>query len=280
MSFAVTEPDAGSDLQNIFTTAKKSSDGKHYIVNGEKKWITNGMNSDYITTLVRTGGKGGYGTSMLLIPVTEGVSCRPISLGLDDGGTTAYITFEDVKVPVENLIGVEGQGFKYTISNFLHERMLVAFQALSFSRICLRETMTWCKKREAFGAPLIKQPVVRYKFAKMASEVESLQTWTEQMCYEGMVLGHERGTIVLGGTTALLKAKAGATIKYVADECQKLFGGLGMTKTGQGALVEAIVRRVPILVIPGGSEDVMLDLGTRQALKLSEIDTKARQSRL
>ncbi len=109
---AITEPDAGSDVANLTCEAKLSEDGKHYIVNGEKKWITNGIWSDYFTTAVRTGGPGMNGVSLLLIERSEGVSTRKMDCqGVWSSGTT-YVTFEDVKVPVENLIGKENQGFK------------------------------------------------------------------------------------------------------------------------------------------------------------------------
>jgi alkylation response protein AidB-like acyl-CoA dehydrogenase len=108
---AVTEPYAGSDVANIQTTAKKTADGKHYIVNGEKKWITNGIWADFFTVAVRTGGSGMGGISLLLIErgfggvKTTQMACQ----GVWASGTT-YVTFEDVKVPVENLIGKENEG--------------------------------------------------------------------------------------------------------------------------------------------------------------------------
>lgn len=110
---AITEPDAGSDVGNLTCEAKLTPDGKHYIVNGEKKWITNGVMSDYFTTAVRTGGPGMNGVSVLLIERSMGgVSTRRMDCqGVWSSGTT-YVTFEDVKVPVENLIGKENKGFK------------------------------------------------------------------------------------------------------------------------------------------------------------------------
>jgi alkylation response protein AidB-like acyl-CoA dehydrogenase len=110
---AITEPDAGSDVANITCEAKLTPDGKHYIVNGEKKWITNGIWADYFTTAVRTGGPGMNGISVLVIEREHGgVSTRRMDCqGVWSSGTT-YVTFEDVKVPVENLLGKENQGFK------------------------------------------------------------------------------------------------------------------------------------------------------------------------
>jgi alkylation response protein AidB-like acyl-CoA dehydrogenase len=118
---AITEPTAGSDVANLKCTAKKTADGKHYIVNGEKKWITNGVFADYFTTAVRTGGPGMGGVSMLLIERSAGVKTTQMKcMGVWPSGTT-YVTFEDVLVPVENLIGKENEGFKYIMYNFNHE---------------------------------------------------------------------------------------------------------------------------------------------------------------
>jgi alkylation response protein AidB-like acyl-CoA dehydrogenase len=242
-------------------------------------------------TLVRTGKAGRAGLTLLLIPKTEAVGVTRMELGLDGQETTAYVTFDDVVVPVSHRIGEEGQGFLYTVANFNHERLLVAFQALSLCRVCLRETIIWAEKRAAFGRKLIEQPVVRSKLANLGRTVESLQAWTEQITYEMEVAKVSGETKTLGGVSALLKVTSGRTVKYVADECQKIFGGAGMTKTGQGRLVEAITRRAPLLIIPGlqsfifflkfpyllttlvtgGAEDVMLDLGAREALKLSHL---------
>lgn len=110
---AITEPDAGSDVANLTCEAKLSEDGKHYIVNGEKKWITNGIWCDYFTTAVRTGGPGMNGVSLLLIERAHGgVNTRRMDCqGVWSSGTT-YISFEDTKVPVENLLGKENKGFR------------------------------------------------------------------------------------------------------------------------------------------------------------------------
>ncbi|KAF1813436.1 acyl-CoA dehydrogenase-like protein [Eremomyces bilateralis CBS 781.70] len=267
---AITEPSAGSDVRNISTTAEKTADGKHYIVNGEKKWITNGMYSDYFMTAVRTGGPGAEGISMLLIPRMEGIRTRPVSIGAGKLSATTFVTFEDVKVPARYLVGEEGKGFRYTLSNFNHERLWIVFQGLRGSRTCIEDAMAWAMKREAFGMTLIEQPVVRHKFGQMARQIDSLQSWTEQVIYELDQLSDAEGSRLLGGVTALLKVQGGIVGKFVADECVKLMGGLGLTTTGQGARIEATYRSIPSLIVPGGSEDVMIDLGVREALKLSQ----------
>jgi len=250
---AITEPSAGSDVRNITTTAEKTPDGKRYIVNGEKKWITNGIYSDYFCTAVRTGGPGAEGISFLLIDRhLPGINCRKIEIGAGKLSATTYITFEDVEVPAEYLIGHEGGGFKFIMSNFNHERIWIVYQALRMARICLEDAFGWAMKREVFGQTLITQPVVRHKLGICGKKVDALQAWTEQIVYELDNLSEAEGNRLLGGTTALLKVEAGMVAKYVADECVKIMGGLGLTKTGQGARIEAISRGVIGLIVPGG----------------------------
>lgn len=273
---AITEPSAGSDVRNITTTAEKTADGKHYIVNGEKKWITNGMFSDYFMTTVRTGGEGAEGISMLLIPRSDGLRTRPVPVMAGPLSATTFVTFEDVKVPAQYLIGAEGAGFMQTMTNFNHERLWIAFQALRSSRIAIHDAFQWALKREAFGKTLIEQPVVRYKFGNMGRQIDALQAWTEQIVYELEQLSDKDGSRLLGGTTALLKVESGLVGKYVAEECLKIMGGLGLTKTGQGSRIEAFYRTMPSFVVPGGSEDVLIDLGVREALKLHKQAEKAR----
>ena len=253
ISLAITEPSAGSDVRNITTTAEKTPDGKHYIVNGEKKWITNGIFSDYFCLAARTGAVGAEGLSFLLVDRhLPGIECRKIEIGAGKLSATTYITFEDVKVPVDHLIGNEGGGFKFIMSNFNHERLWIVFQALRGARICLEDAFTWALKREVFGQTLITQPVVRHKLGICGKKVEALQAWTEQIVYELDHMDEKDGNRLLGGTTALLKVEGGMVGKYVADECVKIMGGLGLTKTGQGARIEAISRGVIGLIVPGG----------------------------
>ncbi|EEH37014.2 hypothetical protein PAAG_07432 [Paracoccidioides lutzii Pb01] len=221
---------------------------------------------------VRTGGPGAEGVSFLLIPRSEGIRTRKIEIGADGLSATTYVTFEDVKVPVEYLVGSEGQGFRYVMSNFNHERLWIAFQTIRSSRICLQDAMAWATKREAFGMKLIEQPVVRHKFGSMAKEVEALHAWTEQIIYELDHMSFKDGNRQLGGVTALLKVKGGQMVKFVADNCVQIMGGLGLTKTGQGSRIESISRATHSWIVPGGSEDVLIDLGVREALKLAGIN--------
>lgn len=130
-------------------------------------------------------------------------------------------------------------------------------------------------KREAFGKPLIDQPVVRHRLAKCGAEVEALDAWVQQFVYQVTNLKKEVADVELGGLTAMCKAKSGMVLEQVASTATILFGGNGMTRSGMGELVEKIYREVPGSRIPGGSEDVLLDLGVRQLLKNFKAKTKA-----
>ena len=267
---AITEPYAGSDVANIQCQAKKTADGKHYIVNGEKKWITNGVFADFFTVAVRTGGKGMGGISLLLIERSEGVTTKQMKCqGVWSSGTT-YITFEDVRVPVENLIGKENEGFKYIMYNFNHERWGICVQASRFARVCLEEAMRYSFKRRTFGKLLIEHPVIRLKLAHMARQVEATHALLESITYQMTVMSYQEQSRTLGGPIALLKAQCTTVFEYCAREASQIFGGLSYTRGGQGEKVERLYREVRAYAIPAGSEEIMLDLGIRQATKSYE----------
>ncbi|KAI0165577.1 short-chain specific acyl-CoA dehydrogenase mitochondrial precursor [Xylariaceae sp. FL1272] len=274
---AITEPDAGSDVANITTTAVKSSCGKFYILNGTKKWITNGVWTDWASMAVRTGGPGQGGLSMLVVPLKDhpGVTMRRLKVGGQISAGTTFIELDDVKVPVENLIGVEGMGMKYVMTNFNHERLSIAVGVTRAARVALSTTFEYVMKREAFGKPLMDQPVVRHRLAKAGALLESQWAWVEQFAFQMTRMTKDDADRELGGMTGLLKAQAGIVLKECADTAVLLFGGNGYTRSGQGELIEMLYREVPGARIPGGSEDVLLDLAIRQLVKLYQAKTKA-----
>ncbi|KUJ10845.1 putative acyl-CoA dehydrogenase [Mollisia scopiformis] len=271
---AITEPDAGSDVANLGCEAVLSEDGKHYIVNGEKKWITNGVWCDYFTTAVRTGTKesGMNGVSVLLIERSMGgVSTRKMDCqGVWSSGTT-YITFEDVKVPVENLIGKENQGFKVIMTNFNHERIGIIIQCLRFSRVCYEESIKYAHKRRTFGKKLIEHPVIRLKLAHMARQIEASYSWLESLIHQISHMPEQLAMLRLGGPIAGLKAQATVTFEFCAREASQIFGGLSYSRGGQGGKVERLYRDVRAYAIPGGSEEIMLDLSIRQSLRVGKV---------
>lgn len=267
----ITEPDAGSDVANIKTTAKLSADGTHYVVNGNKKWITNGIWADYFSVAVRTGGPGMNGISMLLLEKTmPGLSVRKIETqGMKCSGS-AYITFDNVKVPVENLIGKENKGFRVIMDNFNHERIGIIVQATRFSRVLYEEAIKHAHRRETFGQKLIEHAVIRNKLANMAARIEGCSAWLESIVYQTKLMGSKEASLRLGGAIAGLKALSTQTMELCAREASQIFGGLAYTRGGQGGKVERLYREVRAFAIPGGSEEIMLDLSIRQALKVHQ----------
>jgi alkylation response protein AidB-like acyl-CoA dehydrogenase len=246
LCIAITEPGAGSDVANIQTTATKSRDGKHYIVNGSKKWITNAIWSEYATMAVRTGGAGPSGLSLLFVPLKghPGVTMRRLKVGGQVTGGTTFIELDDVQVPTENLIGKEGMGMKYIMTNFNHERLGIAIGATRQARVALGAAFAYVMKREAFGKPLIEQPVVRHRLAKAGALLESQWAWVEQFVYQMTKLSRSEADTELGGLTALCKAQSGIVINECAQCAVLLFGGNGYTRTGQGEIAERIYREV------------------------------------
>ncbi|ATY59875.1 acyl-CoA dehydrogenase [Cordyceps militaris CM01] len=273
---AITEPDAGSDVANITTTAKKTPDGKHYIVNGQKKWITNGIWSDYATMAVRTGDEGAGGLSLLLVPLKghPGVEMRRLKVGGQISAGTTFIDMDEVKVPVENLIGQEGLGMTYIMTNFNHERMSICMGVVRQCRVALSTAFEYVMKREAFGKTLIDNAVVRHRLAGAGSQLEAYAAWVDQLVYQMGNMSKAESDLRLGGAIAMAKALGGRVFDEVASCSVLLFGGNGYTRSGQGEIVEKIYREVPGMRIPGGSEDVLLDLGIRQLLKIYQLQTQ------
>ncbi|KAJ5222450.1 uncharacterized protein N7469_008690 [Penicillium citrinum] len=269
---AITEPDGGSDVASLGCEAKLSEDGKHYIVNGEKKWITNGIWADYFTTAVRTGKPGMNGLSVLLIErEAGGVSTRRMDCqGVLSSGTT-YVTFEDVKVPVENLIGKENQGFKVIMTNFNHERIGIVIQCVRFSRVCYEEAMKYAHKRKTFGKRLIDHAVIRMKLAHMARQIEATYNWLENIIFQCQSMEETEAMLKLGGAIAGLKAQSTQTFEFCAREASQIFGGLSYSRGGQGGKIERLYRDVRAYAIPGGSEEIMLDLSMRQSLRVHQM---------
>eukprot|EP00455_Lapot_gusevi_P041975 TRINITY_DN492_c0_g1_i2.p2 TRINITY_DN492_c0_g1~~TRINITY_DN492_c0_g1_i2.p2 ORF type:complete len:445 (+),score=194.37 TRINITY_DN492_c0_g1_i2:104-1438(+) len=277
---AITEPTAGSDVAQIKCSAKLTEDGKHYVVNGIKKWITNGVFADYFTVAVRTGPEdsGMLGISLLLIEKTmKGVTARPMKCSGVWPSGTSLVTFDNVLVPVGNLIGEENMGFKYIMFNFNHERFSLAVQATRFARVCLEEAMQHAQRRQTFGKKLIDHPVIRNKLAHMARQVESTQAYLESIAFQMTRMSKREAMIKLGGPIALLKAQSTQTFELCAREAAQILGGIAYTRGGLGEKVERLYREVRAFAIPGGSEEIMLDLGIRQSIKtITDLKKKSK----
>ena len=170
----ITEPGAGSDVANLACTAEDKGD--HFLVNGNKKWITNGIYADYFTVAVRTGppGSAHKGLSMLLIErnSSPGITTSKMDcMGVWPSGTT-YIEFDNVKVPKKNVVGRVGDGFKQIMYNFNHERWLLAAQAARMARTCVEESIAFARSRRTFGKFLIEHQAIQHKIGEMARQCE------------------------------------------------------------------------------------------------------------
>ncbi|KAF2399883.1 acyl-CoA dehydrogenase family protein [Trichodelitschia bisporula] len=260
---AISEAFAGSDVAGIRTTAEKTPDGQHYIINGTKKWITNGMFADYFVTACRT--KKGF--SVILVPRGEGVETSHIKTSYSPCAGTAFVEYNNVKVPVSYLMGEEDQGFKVIMSNFNHERFGMCCGSIRKARTIVEECLKWSNQRMIFGKRLIDQPVIRQKLAKMMSHVEANQAWLESLAYQMNQLSYKDQNKLMGGPLALLKSFATRSAHEIADDAVNIFGGRGITQTGMGRIIEMYNRTYKFDAILGGAEEVLADLGVRQALK-------------
>ncbi|KAK6220703.1 hypothetical protein LQW54_001894 [Pestalotiopsis sp. IQ-011] len=272
----VTEPEAGSDVAGIATTAERR--GNHYVVNGFKKWITNGIFADYCTAAVRTGGPGSKGVSALIIPLgTKGVNLRKLdNSGVNASGST-FIEFDDVEVPVENLLGRESEGFKIIMSNFNHERLWLACTSLRMARVCADDAWTHAMLRETFGKKLIENQAIRSKIALFGRSINSAHAWMEQIVYlieQGKTSGKDP---LIAGPIAGLKVLAAQVLEKVNREAQQVLGGLGYSKEGRGARIEQISRDVRVMAVGGGSEEILVDLAVSQDLKtVQQLEPRSR----
>jgi acyl-CoA dehydrogenase len=255
ISLGITEPGGGSDVAQLATTAVR--DGDHYIVNGSKTFISGGMRANWVSTAVRTGGEGAKGVSMLLIP-TDAEGFSRTLLDKKQGwwaSDTATLYFDNVRVPVANLIGEENKGFLVIMTNFNSERMGMAASMEALGRVCLEEAVQWAQQRKTFGKRLADHQVIRHKIAQMKQKLNATQAYI-RVCYEAIEAGNANP-----GDIALLKVQASETMEFCAREAMQILGGIGYMR---GNRVERIYREVRVNAIGGGSEEIMRDLAARQ----------------
>ncbi|CAG8294750.1 unnamed protein product [Penicillium salamii] len=266
-NFMLTVVLAGSDVANIRTTARR--DGDHYIVNGAKKWITNGIWADYCTAAVRTGGPGRSGISLLVIPLAvRGVSRRRMhNSGVNASGST-FIEFDEVRVPVANLLGQENKGFPLIMSNFNPERLALACASLRLARVCAEDAFKYAVQRETFGSPLIEKQAIQSKIFKFGLMIEPAYAFMEQLVN---ILENTKDRtsddVNIGGMTALLKVMSTRALEKSVREAQQILGGAGYNRAGKGARIEQISRDARVHVVGGGSEEIMAGLALREETK-------------
>jgi len=175
-------------------------------------------------------------------------------------------------VPRENIIGEENMGFLAIMSNFNHERWTMIVTTCRHCRLIIEECFKWANQRVVFGKPLIKQPVIRFKLAKMVAELESVQAWLHDITYQMNKFGYKGAK--LAGAMALCKMKSTRVSLFIADEAVQIFGGRGITKTGMGKHVEHFQRSIKFSAILGGAEEILGDLGIRMATKRMPLSAR------
>ncbi|WP_374301473.1 acyl-CoA dehydrogenase family protein [Ferrovibrio sp.] len=253
-ALAITEPGGGSDVANLKTVAKR--DGDHYVVRGEKTFITSGMRADFYTVAVRTGGPGMGGVSLLLIERdTPGFTRTPLKKMGWWASDTATLHFDDCRVPAANLIGAENQGFMGIMLNFNDERLGLAASSIAFARTAYEEALDYAKLRETFGKPIIKHQVIRHKLVDMAQRIEASQAMLERIAWALDQGEHPIPEL------CMLKNQATQTMAFCATEAVQILGGAGFMR---GCKSERIYREVKVNAIGGGTEEIMKDLASRQ----------------
>ncbi|TKA25755.1 hypothetical protein B0A50_05852 [Salinomyces thailandicus] len=267
----ITEPSGGSDVANIQTTAVKSRDGSHYLVNGYKKWITGAPWATHMTTAVRTGDKGMSGISVLVIPMdSPGLTHRRIPNSGQNAGGASLVELDDVRVPASHRIGPEGQGFPIIMTNFNRERYIMAVGCNRKARTCLSIAFEYAHRRETFGKPLISNQIIAAKFATLARYVESHWAWLEAIAYAIHQSPKGWQDPDVAGRIALAKVQGGRIQEMANREAQQVLGGAGYQRgNGAGGVVEQQSRDLRMMVVGGGSEEIISDLAVRQETLLA-----------
>lgn len=246
-ALAITEPDTGSDVASIRTTARR--DGETFVVNGAKTYITSGARADFVTTAVRTG------DGIDLLVIDKGTPGFTVTRRLEKLGwhcsDTAELSFVDVRVPAANLVGAPGSGFQQIMRHFASERISMAVQAYATAQRCLDLTVAWTRNRTTFGQPLATRQVVRHRLAEMARRVDVARTYVRHAALR-VASGETLVTEV-----AMAKNTAVEACDYVVDQAVQLHGGFGYLRDAE---VERHYRDSRIMGIGGGTTEIMNEI--------------------
>ena len=259
-ALAITEPGGGSDVASLRTTARL--EGGEWVLNGEKVFITSGMRADWITVAVRTGdagARGAGGISMMVVPGDapglHRTELKKMGWWCSD---TAHLRFDNVRVPAGHLLGEEGGGFRIIMTNFNGERLAMSVMALGFAQACLDEALDWARQRKTFGAALIERQVIRHKLVDMQMRISATEAWVNAVTARADA-GDEGPQWV--AQVCMLKNQATQTMQFCADQAVQILGAMGFMR---GTRSERIYREVKVMMIGGGSEEIMKDLAARQ----------------
>lgn len=254
IAFAVTEPGGGSDVSRIATTA--ALDGDSYTVNGSKTLISGAMRADYLLTVVRTGGEGSAGLSLLLIDAgSAGVSMTPVPGLAWYNASNATIEFSDVRVPGGRLIGSEGQAFRSLTEQFNVERFSGVGATLAMSRVATADAIAWAQQRHTFKQRLIDHQSIRHKLVAMIREIHAAYGYLDQ-CVERFA----RDELPIADL-CMLKIHATGVLERCARDAMQVLGGEAYRGNRR---VERIHREARIFTLGGGTEEILSDLAARQ----------------
>ena len=260
-AIAMTEPGAGSDLAGIGTTARK--EGDFYILNGEKTFITNGMNADFVVVVCKTNPQANpahRGISLLVVETgtpgfKRGKKLKKLGMHSSD---TGELIFEDAKVPVTNLLGQEGKGFYYLMDKLQQERLLVAIEVQIEAEEMFRLTKDYVKSRKAFNQRIADFQNTQYKLAEMATEIDIGRTYVNSL-----VAKHIAGEEIVK-EVSMAKWWICEMAKRVAAQCLHLHGGYGYMEEYE---IARRYRDIPVAAIYAGTTEIMKNIIAKEILK-------------
>jgi acyl-CoA dehydrogenase len=258
-ALGITEPGGGSDVANLRTTARR--EGDYYIINGEKTFITSGMRFDWISLAVRTDvdNKGAGGISMIAVPGdAPGLSRTKLHKMGWHCSDTASLHFDNVRVPVANLLGEENKGFKIIMTNFNGERLGMSATAIGMAEACYDEALAWARERKTFGQPLTSHQVLRHKLVDMRMRIEASRAWLDKLSVQADAGQTGQAWVA---EVCMLKNQSTQTMQFCADQGVQILGGMGYMR---GSACERIYREVKVMTIGGGAEEIMKELAARQ----------------
>jgi acyl-CoA dehydrogenase len=246
---AITEPGAGSDVSGIRTSAKR--DGDHWVLNGTKMFITNGVHADLYFVAAKTG-PGKREVSMFI--VEKGTPGFTVGRALKKSGwlssDTAELVFDNVRIPAANLLGEEGKGFYAVMQNFQTERIALGAMAVGHCQRALQLTLDHVRQRQAFGSVLWDQQVIRQRLSMLDAKVRAARQFMYH-CAWRVTQGHD-----IVQDVSMLKALTGELVNEVVSTCQQFHGGMGYMRETP---VERLWRDARVLAIGGGATEVMLE---------------------
>lgn len=252
VAVCVTEPGAGSDVKGIRTTARREGNG--YVINGAKTFITNGVHADLYCVAVKSDPKAQPTQSVSMLLVEKGTPGLKVARPLDKHGwrssDTAELSFENCRVPAENLLGQEGRGFYAIMKNFQNERTTIGAMCIGECSAALEITLDWVKSREAFGASLWSKQAIRQRLAELAGRVEA----GRQLVYHAAWLDAQGFDATK--EVSMAKAYCGELVNEVLYDCVQFHGGLGFMRE---SAIERMSRDARVQAIGGGATEVMLE---------------------